>query len=122
MRLDCKPLDNFHNSLDENTPVARMMSLQTTSLYGLCVSAINCDGMIRSAGIVLWFRDKSVNWILTFSLPSLLPSTVTVVIVIITIAIVIVFVIILIVAFAIHIDFNAILIVTTTITRRTQRI
>lgn len=29
------PLDNFHNSLDEKTPVARIVSLQTTPLYGL---------------------------------------------------------------------------------------
>lgn len=29
------PLDNFHSSRDEKTPVASMMSLQTTPLYGL---------------------------------------------------------------------------------------
>lgn len=31
----CAPLDSFHSSLDENTPVAKIVSLQITPLYGL---------------------------------------------------------------------------------------
>lgn len=29
------PFDNFHSSFDEKTPVAKIVSLQTTPLYGL---------------------------------------------------------------------------------------
>lgn len=32
-----EPLDSFQSSLEEKTPVAKIMSLQTTPLYGLCV-------------------------------------------------------------------------------------
>lgn len=30
------PFESFHSSFDEKTPVAKIISLQTTPLYGLC--------------------------------------------------------------------------------------
>lgn len=67
----------------------------------------------------LLFLSSSVRQ-LTLPLSIFLPSNIAVVIVIITVAIIIVFVIVFIVAFIVHVDFNAILIIT--IRRWSQRI
>lgn len=41
-------LDNFHNSFEENTPVAKIMSLQITPLYGLCVYPVTVTSTIKN--------------------------------------------------------------------------